>query len=161
MSTQNTHPNDERVLVYQRLTQQKDKIVEATCQIEDLRKKYLNQNQRDEDGSIESEIYKRIYRIIACLSELIGYTEGRGNDVYRTLLNFSIFSRSVYGSRFSQEQSPSTRTSSSHIASSRVLDAACVAVNSVTITWRLKRDPIVRIERLESIFQFLRLPGST
>ena len=160
MTTQNTCPDDERTLVYQRFTRDKDKIVEATCEIEDLRKRYLNQNQRDEDGSIESEIYKRIYRIIACLSELIGYTEGKGNALYRTLLNFSIYSRSTYGSRFSQEQSPSTITGASHIASSRVLDALCVAVNSVIITWRPKRDPIVRIEKLESDFQFLKVSGS-
>jgi hypothetical protein len=160
MATQNTYPNNERILVYQRLTQKKDKILEVTCEIEDFRKKYLNQNQRDEDGSIESEIYKRIYMIIACLSELIGYTEGRSNALYRTLLNYSIFSRSSYGSRFSQEESPSNETNSGHIASSRVLDAICVAVNSVIITWSLKRDPIVKIEGLESIFQFLRLPGA-
>lgn len=159
MPTQNTSFGEERVIIYQRLTQEKDKIVEATCQTEDLRKEYLNQNQRDEDGRIECEIYKRIYRIIACLSELVGYTEGRGYKLYCTLLDFSISSRSVYGSRFSQEQSLSSGTSSSHIASSRVLDAVCVTANSVVITWRMKRDPVVRIEQLESLFQFLKVSG--
>lgn len=152
---------DERSLLYQRLTRNKDKILESTHKIEDCRKKYLNQNQHDEDGSIESEIFKQIYTIIACFSELVGYTQGKSNDLYLTLLNYSIFSRSTDGSRFSQTKSTNDKDDYSHIACSGVLDALCVAVNSIIITWKPKKDPIVNFAglKLESLFH-LNLPGS-
>jgi hypothetical protein len=156
MTYHNIHMDNERILLYQRLTQKKDKILEATYEIEDLRKKYLNQDQKDENASIESEIYKKIYTIIECLSEIIGYTQGRG--IYSALLNYATHSRSKYGSRFSQLQKPSQKIEYDHIAVSPVLDALCVASNSIIITWTFKREPIVNLGNLESLIQPFRLP---
>ena len=160
MTNQNTPIESERVLVYRRLTEKKDRMLEATIEIEDIRRKYLNQNQKDEDGSIESEIYKKIYTIIACLSELIGYTQGRGIDIYKALLNYAIFDRSSTNSRFSQQHAHPEETHGYHIAASKVIDALCVAVNSIIITWSFKRYPIVSIDKLESSIQLFKLPGS-
>jgi len=150
------HVENERILLYQRLTQKKDKILEATCEIEDLRRKYINQNQKDDDAFIESEIYKKIFIIIEGLSEIIGYIQPRGIELYKDILNYALHSRSLNGSRFSLAGNKSQ--SYSHIAVSSVLDAICVSVNSITITWRFKREPIVNLGNLESLIQLLRLP---
>ena len=152
------HIEEERIQLFNRLMLKKEKILEATCEIEDLRRKYLNQNQTDEDASIESGIYKNIYNIIECLSEIIGYTQGKGVGIYRVLIDFAIHARSLEGSRFSQK-GELPQEEYIHIAVSRMLDAMCVAVNSVTITWNFKKEPFVNIGNLESIVQLFRGPG--
>ena len=153
-----THIDSERILLYQRLTQKKDKVLEATCEIEDLRRKYINQNQKDENANIESEIYKKIYIIIECLSEIIGYTK-RGIELYLDLLKYAMNSRSRYHSRFSQGGKPSQSQEEYHIAVSPMLDALCVAANSITLAWNFKREPVVNLGNLEALIQVLRLPG--
>ncbi|MFC1991662.1 hypothetical protein ACFLVC_02935 [Chloroflexota bacterium] len=54
----------ERLFLLQRLTSQKDSLLKATQEIEDL----INQS-----GS-KKEVWKRLYLIIAVLSELISYS---------------------------------------------------------------------------------------
>jgi hypothetical protein len=161
MTNQNSSVNNqenERIIIYKRLIQRKDKILEVTCEIEDLRKRYINQHQEDNDGSIESEIYKRLFIIVECLSELVGYTEGRSNSLFLTQLNYVSNSRRFAGSKFSRMNASSEPQQYDHIAISPVLDAICASVNAPIITWNFKNRPIVNIGNLESFIQLFKLP---
>jgi len=159
MNEQTDRFDNERMLVFRRLMQKKEQALVATCEIEGLRNKYINQNRKDDDGSIESEIYKRIYTIIECFSELVGYTEGRGNALFNTLVSYAMFSRSENGSKFLWESAERGQGKEFHIAGSKMLDAVAVAANSLIVTWRFKREPIVSIGKLESILQVFKLQG--
>ena len=65
----------ERLVLFNRLIKQKDAILTATQDIEDLRKQFMKANKKDVDGVIESEIQKRLYTIISALSELTAYMD--------------------------------------------------------------------------------------
>jgi hypothetical protein len=146
--TNNTE--DERIILFKRLTEKKDQILKATQAIEIQRNNYVKQNKQDSDGEIESEIYKNLYTIIASLSELMAYS-GAGNDVLKTLTEYTMSNRIKDRSIFIDDFNNSSDRG--HIAGSKVLDSLCVACNVIAIHWRLKREPIVKIERLESIIK--------
>jgi len=160
MNEQKDRFDNERILVFRRLMQKKEQILVAACEIEDLRNKYINQNRKDDNGSIESEIYKRLYTIIECFSELVGYTKGRGNGLLTTLVNYTMFNRSTSGSKFLCESVETGQEKEFHIAGSKVLDAVAAAANSLMVTWSFKREPIVSIGKLESILQVFKLSGN-
>jgi hypothetical protein len=154
--------DSERIVVFQRLMQKKEQILIATYEIEDLRRKFINQNRKDDSGEIESGIYKRIYSIIEGLSELIGYTEGRGNELFKVIVDYATFNRSEDRSKFLNPDILKVMykdLKEFSIADSRVLDALAATANSLIITWKFKREPFVKIENLESIIQIFKVFG--
>jgi hypothetical protein len=140
------------------LIKQKDAVLTATQNIEELRKQYVQANKKDEDGTIESEIYKNIFIILSSLSELFAYTKNPG--LSKILLTTTDWA----GSRRQEEKSRFLKGNDGkegcHIAESAALDAMCVTVNVVVLLeWRLKKEPLVNIQNLESLVQ-MKLPGA-
>ena len=155
MASKNNNTQDEiqneRILLFNRLMKQKDAILVATQEIEDLRKRFLQANKQDADGTIESEIQKRIYTIISALSELFAYTNNPGtSQILLTTTGWATSHRMVEKSQFLEGNDATNREA--HIAESRVLDALCASVNIVRVEWRLKKEPLVNISNLESLF---------
>src|SRR5665811_2139803 len=78
MTSDDQYPN-ERVILLQRLTSQKDSLLKATQEIEELFYKYRVAGKSDPNGELEMEVWKRLHLIIAVLSELISYSNtGKG-----------------------------------------------------------------------------------
>jgi len=148
---------NERLELFRRLIKQKDAILTASQEIEDFRKQFLQANKKDVEGTIESEIQKRIYVIISALSELAAYSQNRGiSQILLTTVHVATFHRVSERSQFLEDNNPSGMIG--HIAMSQLLDALCASVNLVRIEWRLKKDPSVNLQGLESLLQ-LKFPG--
>jgi len=62
---------NERLELFRRLIKQKDALLTASQEIEDFRKQFLQANKKDVEGTIESEIQKRIYVIICSRQDII------------------------------------------------------------------------------------------
>jgi hypothetical protein len=147
----------ERLALFNRLAKQKDAILAASQDIENLRKQFLQANKKDDDGTIESEIQKRIYVIISALSELAPYAKNPGvSEILMTTVNVATHHRIYEQSRFLEENN--NVQAIGHVALSKVLDAMCAAANSVSVEWRLKREPLVNFRNLESLLQ-MKFPG--
>jgi hypothetical protein len=157
MTENNMQTENERIILFQRLMQKKEQLLQVSCEIEDLRKQFLNQEQNDEEGIIESEIYKKIYTILECMSELAGYTQGRGLISLHYLINHFSYYRLKSGSIYVGETIVQKDENYKHIALSPVLDAMCIAVNCVNISWNFKREPSVAFEKIDGLNQILKL----
>jgi len=157
MTENNNQGDNERIILFQRLMQKKDQVLQVSCEIEDLRKQFISQGNSDEDGTIEMEIFKRIYSIMECLSEMSGYTQGKGLSVFHGVMDYFGSYRLKSGSKYSKLQTVEREELYAHIATSPVLEAMCIAANSANITWYFKREPSVSFERLESLAQILKL----
>jgi hypothetical protein len=150
---------NERLVLFNRLIKQKDAILTATQNIEDLRKRYVQANKKDEDGVIESEIQKRLYTIISALSELTAYMDN-AQEFSKILIEVAQWVASRRIAEKSPVLSGDTSTEAGvHIAQSRMLDAVCVCVNTVHVELRLKKEPLVNIQNLESLVQ-MKLSGN-
>jgi hypothetical protein len=75
----------ERVILLQRLISQKDSLLKASQEIEELFYQYRVAGESDPTGELEKEVWKRLHLIIAVLSELISYSNA-GKNFMRTLI---------------------------------------------------------------------------
>ena len=148
----------ERLVLFNRLIQQKDAILNASMEIENSRKRFLQANKKDEDGTIECEIQQRIYVIISALSELVAYSKNEGiSQILLTTVQMATQHRTYEHSQFISKEVGDKAID--HIALSKVLDALCASANMVSVEWRLRKDPLVNFQNLESILQ-MKLPGA-
>lgn len=124
MTTDDQEQN-ERLFLLQRLTSQKDSLLKATQEIEDL----INQS-----GS-KQEVWKRLYLIIAVLSELISYS----NADNKFLITFitGLYTWETAG-----------------LLNSTQLRLWLMFANSVQLRWDIKKGPIVTFKDM-SIFKSL------
>ncbi len=153
----------ERIMLFQRLMQKKDQILTSTHEIEDFRRKFVSQGRKDDSGEIESGIYKRIYSIIEGLSELVGYADDEARRQFHVTVDFATQNRTQGNSKFLNPDVLKVMfndVTEYNIADNRVLDALAAMANSITITWKLKKEPLVNFSnfKLESIIS-IKLPG--
>lgn len=132
---------NERVILLQRLTSQKDSLLKATQEIEELFYQYQVADKSDPNGKLEKEVWKRLHLIIAVLSELISYSN-TGKHFMQTL----IVGLNSYGSL--------------GIMNSGITRLFLMVANGIQIRWDVKKGPIVTFKDM-SVFKnlFGGLPG--
>lgn len=149
MSSQKDIQNVERLRILERLFQKKEAILCASQAIEDLRVKYLANNKQDSEGELEAELYKQIYTIISCLSELTSYATS--SSLAGTIVQYvSSMPRLVQG------QNAHTPLIERH-----TITALCASANAVIIRWDFKKGPIVSLDKIQidSIIQLFKHVG--
>ena len=132
---------NERAILLQRITSQKDSLLKATQEIEELFYQYRAAGKSDPNGKLEKEVWKRLHLIIAVLSELISYSK-TGKRFMQTL----IVGLNSYGSL--------------GIMNSGVTRLFLMVANGIQIRWDIKKGPIVTFKDM-SVFKnlFGGLPG--
>ena len=142
MATEEQSPN-ERVILLQRLTSQKDALLKATQEIEDLFYQYRVAGKSDPNGELKKEVWKRLYLIISVLSELISYS-----NASKTLPRILI----VYLTQIEQLD---------WIMDSGFTRTILLLANGIQLRWDIKKGPIVTFKDV-SIFRnlFNHLPGT-
>ena len=126
---------NERVILLQRLTSQKDSLLKATQEIEELFYQYRVAGESDPDGKLEKEVWKRLHLIIAVLSELISYSNA-SNKFMRTF----IVGLNSYGSL--------------GIMHSELTRLLLMLANGIQMRWDVKKGPIVSFKDM-SVFKNL------
>jgi len=126
---------NERVILLQRLTSQKDSLLKATQEIEELFYQYRVAGESDPDGKLEKEVWKRLHLIIAVLSELISYSNA-SNKFMRTF----IIGLNSYGSL--------------GIMHSELTRLLLMLANGIQMRWDVKKGPIVSFKDM-SVFKNL------
>jgi len=133
--------SEEGVILLNRLIERKNLLLNATQQVEDLRNEYITKGDKDPDGRIERELYKNIYTIVSCLSELMFNAEhGIGARLMPEITKFlSTYPRGL------NEPLP--------LIKGKSLTLLCVLANSIPIIWTSKKGPFTKIENLDSIIK--------
>ena len=132
--------NEEKVIQLNRLLDRKDLLLSATQRVEELRNEYFNNGEKDPEGKIETELYKNIYTIISCMSELIAYLISIG--VKSTAMDTIIKFLSTYPPKV-QTPLPLIKT--------KALYGLCLLANSLPAAWMLKKESLIKIENLDSL----------
>jgi hypothetical protein len=142
MTTDEQNQN-ERVILLQRLTSQKDDLLKATQEIEELFYQYRVAGKSDPDGELEKEVWKRLHLMVAVLSELISYSNA-GKDFTRNLI---LYLNQIERLGF--------------IMDSGFTRMILMLANGIHIRWDIKKGPIVTFKDL-SIFRnlFSNHPGT-
>jgi len=132
---------NERVILLQRLTSQKDSLLKATQEIEELFYQYRVAGESDPNGKLEKEVWKRLHLIIAVLSELISYSN-TGKNFMQTLI-VGLYSYGSLG-----------------IMNSGITRLFLMVANGIQIRWDVKKGPIVTFKDM-NVFKSLfgGLPG--
>jgi len=141
MTTDNQGQN-ERVILLQRLTSQKDSLLKASQEIEDLFYQYRVAGKSDPNGELEKEVWKRLHLIIAVLSELISYST-TGKHFMQTFI-VGLYSYETAGL----------------IMDSKITRLMLMLANGIQLRWDIKKGPIVTFKDT-SVFKnlFGGLPG--
>ena len=126
---------NERAILLQRLTSQKDSLLKATQEIEELFYHYRAAGKSDPNGKLEKEVWKRLHLIIAVLSELISYSNA-SNKFMRTF----IVGLNSYGSL--------------GIMHSELTRLLLMLANGIQMRWDVKKGPIVSFKDM-SVFKNL------
>jgi hypothetical protein len=126
---------NERVILLQRLTSQKDSLLKATQEIEELFYQYRVAGESDPNGKLEKEVWKRLHLIIAVLSELISYSNA-SNKFMQTF----IVGLNSYGSL--------------GIIHSELTRLLLMLANGIQMRWDVKKGPIVSFKDM-SVFKNL------
>jgi len=129
---------NERVILLQRLTSQKDSLLKATQEIQEIEElfyQYRVAGESDPDGKLEKEVWKRLHLIIAVLSELISYSNA-SNKFMRTF----IIGLNSYGSL--------------GIMHSELTRLLLMLANGIQMRWDVKKGPIVSFKDM-SVFKNL------
>jgi len=126
---------NERVILLQRLTSQKDSLLKATQEIEELFYQYRVAGESDPNGKLEKEVWKRLHLIIAVLSELISYSNA-SNKFMQTF----IVGLNSYGSL--------------GIMHSELTRLLLMLANGIQMRWDVKKGPIVSFKDM-SVFKNL------
>jgi hypothetical protein len=133
---------NERVILLQRLTSQKDALLKATQEIEELFYQYRVAGKSDPNGELEKEVWKRLHLIIAVLSELISYS-----NAGKKFLQILIVALNSYEHMGLIMDSGLTRL-------------MLMVANGIQLRWDIKKGPIVTFRDM-SLFKnlFGGLPG--
>ena len=139
--TSNDQYGNERVILLQRLTSQKDSLLKATQEIEELFYQYRVAGKSDPNGELEKEVWKRLHLIIAVLSELISYSNARKNFMQTLIVGLNSYR--ILG-----------------IMNSEITRLFLMVANAIQIRWDVKKGPIVTFKDM-SVFKnlFGGLPG--
>jgi len=134
MTTDDQNQN-ERMFLLQRLTSQKDALLRATQEIEDLRFQYVSAGKSDPDGNLGKEVWKRLQLIVSVLSELTSYSRSSSN---KFTANFIV-----------------ALTQFQHLGwvmDSDFIRLLSLLANGIQIHWDIKKGPIVNFKDI-SIFK--------
>jgi hypothetical protein len=142
MDRKKDNQSEEGIILLNRLIERKNLILSTTQEIEDLRNEYIAKGEKDPDGSIEARLYKHLYTIVSCLSEITINAALHG--VRYQLVPKMVEFVSNYPRGFN-EPLPLIKTKS--------LTAFCLAANSVPIMWISKKGPFLKIENLDSLIK--------
>lgn len=153
---QNIDQRDDPITtINKRLFDRKDAILRASQDMEDLRSEYKAKGCKDPDGRIEAEVFKRIYTITSCLSELIAYAENP--SPFRILINslpdLLIPARAI-GSKPGEKE---TENGALHIVEFKSITFICLWANSIEIHARGKKEPFVKIGELGSLINLIKM----
>jgi len=128
---------NERMFLLQRLTSQKDALLRATQEIEDLRFQYVSAGKSDSDGNLEKEVWKRLQLIVSVLSELNSYS-GKSTNKFTTYFILQLTQLQQLG----------------WVLDSNFIRLLSLLANGIQIRWDIKKGPIVNFKDL-SIFKNL------
>ena len=117
---------NERMFLLQRLTSQKDALLLATQEIEDLRFQYISTGKSDPNGNLEKEVWKRLQLMVSVISELNSYSARSSNDM---TVNFIMMLTQLQMAHFILESDFSRLVS--------------MLANGIQIHWDIKKGPIV------------------
>ena len=117
---------NERMFLLQRLTSQKDALLHATQEIEDIRFQYVSAGNSDPNGNLEKEVWKRLQLMISAMSELNSYSNNTTNDLTRNFIMMLMqlqMAHIILKSDFSRTVS--------------------MFANGIQIHWDIKKGPVV------------------
>jgi hypothetical protein len=126
---------NERMFLLQRLTSQKDALLRATQEIEDLRFQYISAGKSDPNGNFEKEVWKRLLLIISVISELNSYSDRTSNKMTVTFITFLTQLQGLHW-----------------IMDSDFMRLVSMLANGIQIHWDVKKGPMVNFKDL-SIFK--------
>ena len=147
MSQNIDQPEDHTNIMLERLFDRKDTILRASQEIEDIRSEYRLKGCKDPDGNIEAEVFKRMYTIIACLSELSSYAN-TSSSLY-SLVRFLVSVRHLR-SQFEDREGESEGL---HVLQYDSISAFCALANAVQIRWGTKKEARKSDHNIESIIK--------
>ena len=132
---------NERVILLQRLTSQKDSLLKASQEIEEFFYQYRVAGKTDPNGELEKEVWKRLHLIIAVLSELISYSNADRKFMQTFIVGLNSFG--LLG-----------------IMNSELTRLLLMLANGIQLRWDIKKGPIVTFKDM-SVFKnlFGGLPG--
>ena len=127
---------NERMFLLQRLTSQKDALLHATQEIEDIRFQYVSAGNSDPNGYLEKVVWKRLQLMISAMSELNSYSNNTTNDLTR---NFIMMLMQLQMASFSEEIPHLNHI----ILKSDFSRTVSMFANGIQIHWDIKKGPVV------------------
>lgn len=146
---------DSITTINKRLFDRKDAILRASQDMEDLRSEYKAKGCKDQDGRIEAEVFKRIYTITSCLSDLIAYA--KNPSPFRILISSLpdlLLPVRAIGSKLVDKE---TKNGAPHIVQFKSITLICLLANSIEIHARGKKEPFVKIGELGSLINLIKM----